>query len=203
MPETKNNDSEIIIAHNKEEWGRLLFLLQDPKPNVFWINCDSERLKKPLHDALTEHLPKLKSFDIDINDKTESLNRIILGKGKNKIPPNAIIHVFGLENAVKNSDFIGNLNFQRDNLFRETPVHIIFWADFATSTILTHKAYDFWSWVVFTFDFKTPEGLLTSRQKGFQQELILGNTTIPLLNKDSQARIRHLEDEWEEFFEIS
>ncbi len=199
MPEAQNSDFAAIIAQNKEEWDKLLFLLKDPNPNVLWINYDTARLKKPLHDALAEYVPELKPYDIYISEKTESLARIILSEEKDKIPSNSIIHIFGLEDAVKSADFLGNLNFQRDTLFRQTPAHIIFWADFATSAVLTHKAYDFWSWVVFTFDFTTPEELLTARQKDFKKELILENTEIQMPSKDGEARIRHLEDEWEEF----
>jgi len=199
MQVTNNSDSEIIIAQNKEEWGRLLFLLQDPEPNVFWINCDTAWVKRPLHDAIGEHFPQLKSYDIYLNERTESLTRIILLEEKDEIPKEGIIHVFGLEDAVKSSEFISNLNFQRNTLFRKTPVHLIFWTDFATGTILSHKAYDFWSWIVFTFNFKTPDVLLTSRQKGFQNQLRLENTAIDLPDRDSKARISHLENEWEEF----
>ena len=199
MDAKENIESELIIAQNKEEWDRLLFLLSDPDPNVLWINCDTARLKRPLHDALTTHFQQLKPYDIYIDEKTESLNRIILWEDKDKIPIDSIIHVFGMEEAVKSMEFLSNLNFQRDSTFRKTPCHIIFWADFDTGTILSRKTYDFWSWIVFTFDFVTPAQLLTARQKGFREQLILEDTTIPLPHKDSIARIRHLEDEWEEF----
>ncbi|MCD6011461.1 MAG: kinesin light chain signature [Flavipsychrobacter sp.] len=193
------NYSDAIITHNKEEWDRLLFLLQDPEPNVFWINCDTPLLKKPLHDTITECVPKFKPYDIYLNEKSDSLNRIIFHEDKDKIPANALIHVFGMEDAVKNSDFLGTFNFQRDSFFRQTPATIVFWADFDTGTVLMRKAYDFWSWIVFFFDFKTPEELLTARQKGFADKLILEDKEIKMPSKNSEERIRHLEHEWEEF----
>jgi len=199
MPETQNSDSETIIAQNKEEWNRLEFLLQDPEPNIFWINCDTARLKKPLHDAITEHFPQLKPYDIYISEKTESLSRIISYDDKDKITKDTVIHIFGLEEAVKSVDFLGNLNFQRDSFFRKAPAHIVFWADFDTATVLTRKAYDFWSWIVFTFDFTTPDMLLTARQKGFIGILKLEDNEIKMPSKDSVERIRHLEHEWDEF----
>jgi tetratricopeptide (TPR) repeat protein len=201
MTEVYNpTDAELIIAHNKEEWRRLLFLLGSPEsPNVFWINCDTYRLKKPLHDALSEHFPKLVAYDIYIDEKTESLTRIILWEEKDKIPANAIIHVFGMEDATKNTEFIDILNFQRNTLFKHTPGNLIIWADFTTGTELARRAYDFWSWVVFTFDFITPDELLTSRQKGFPGKLKLEDMEIEISAKDNTARIRHLENEWGEF----
>ena len=192
-------ETDLIITHNKEEWNRLLFLLQDPEPNVFWINCDTAWLKNPVHNAITQQFPQLTPYDIFVNEHTESLTKIILWEDKDKIPHNAIIHIFGMENAVKNTEFLDNVNFQRNSFFKEAPGHIIFWADFDTGTVMARRTYDFWSWVVFTFDFTTPDELLTSRQKGFPGKLQLEDVEIKLPSKEHAERIRHLKHEWDEF----
>ncbi len=184
---------------NKEQWDRLLFLLQDPEgTNVFWVNCDTEMIKKILRDLVTEHLPAYKPFDVYLDQSFVSLTAYLREQEKN-IPTGSIIHVFGLEEALNNLDFLHNLNFERDTLFRDTPANLIFWTDFDAGTLLMRKAYDFWSWVFFTFNFKTPDELLTARQKGFAENLMLEDKEIVLPTKDSSGRIRHLENEWLDF----
>ncbi len=192
-------DAELIITKNKLEWDRLCFLLNDHEANVLWINCDTGRIKSILPEAISHFFPQLRPYNIYLNSASVSLNGLLLGDKEGVTPKNSIIHVFGLEEAINNTEFLGNLNFQRDSTFRDTPATIIFWADITTGTTLIRKAYDFWSWIVFSFDFNTPSELLTARQKGFNEQLLLEENVIKMPQKDSSDRIKHLELEWDDF----
>lgn len=193
------DDADLVITQNKLEWDRLCFLLNDTETNVLWINCDTGRIKSILPRAISHFFPQLRPYNIYLNSDSVSLNVLLLGDKEGFTPKNSIIHVFGLEEAIKNPEFLGNLNFQRDSTFRDTPATIIFWADITTSTTLIRKAYDFWSWIVFSFDFNTPSELLTARQKGFNEQLLLEENVIKMPQKDSSDRIKHLELEWADF----
>jgi len=201
MPEANKSDSiSEIIALNQEEWNRLKLVLSNPEgTSVVWINCDTDLIKKPLHDALTKQFTNFTPFDINVNQQTESLKKVIIFNEKDNLSPNPLIHIFGIENALKNDQFRSNLNFERESLFRSSPGNVIFWADFATGTILHFQAYDFWSWMSLTFDFMTPPELLTSRQKEFDKSIWLKEREIQMPEKNSADRIRHLEHEWDEF----
>jgi tetratricopeptide (TPR) repeat protein len=193
-----NKDAELIIGHNKEQWHKLLFFLSNPEGfNVIWIYTDTAFIRKPLHDALMHYLPHLMPYDIIIDEQTVSLNLLI--HSKKDIPKEALIHVYGMEDAVKSREFLANLNFNRNRFFREVPANLLIWSDFATSNVLSHTTYDFWSWMSITVDFVTPPELLTARQKDMPLSLILEDKEISVPSKDSEGRIKHLENEWAEF----
>lgn len=199
MPIENQNEIEQVISSNKEEWNRLLFLLKNPEgTSVFWINCDTYKIKKLLHDALADYLLKVRPFDIHINEDTLSLKQVVKDS-ELQITDDTIIHIFGIENAVKNEAFLENLNFQRDSFFGNTPANIIIWGDFATTNILSHKTYDFWSWISLSFDFVTPDFLLTYKQKEQSKLIELTDKIIPLHEKDASDRFRHIKHEWTEF----
>ena len=199
MNTSLKDEIDIILSTNTEDWRKLVMLLQNPEgTGVYWINCDTDLIKHPIHDALTAKLPQLKPFDIHIDKKTVSLKQILLAEGERKIPEGSLIHIFGIESAAQSEEFRANLNFDRDSIFRKSPGNVLFWGDFATSTILSSKTYDFWSWMSITFDFTTPSELLTARQKGFSEFIQLQDRQIRIPDKNSVERIRQLEHEYEE-----
>jgi len=203
LPDLQKTDTEtnVIISYNNKEWERLLLLFKNPEPNIFWFYCDTAVIKKPLHDLITLQFPQWKPIDIYLDKNTESLNKILFVDYGGKIQKDHTIHIFGIEDAVKNIDFVGNLNFNRDSLFRNTPCNLIFWADFDTSNILSHRAYDFWSWMFLTFDFNTPQELLTARQRSYESMIFLEDKDIKIPSKDSANRIEQIKHEWEFFLE--
>lgn len=81
--ELQGNNDKIgkIIAHNAEDWRKLIMLLQDPEGTaVYWLYYDSPLIKELLPDAITGRLPQLKHHNIYIDEDTISLKQILLAK---------------------------------------------------------------------------------------------------------------------------
>lgn len=195
-----DRDAQIMIDHNREEWDRLLLLLQNMETNsLYWINCDRADQHKVLRDALSESLPAFQAREIYLDSSTQSLREVLHNETADAHMAGTILHVMGIDAAVTKEAFVANLNFHRESVFNNLPAPTIIWGSFATSALLTHTAYDFWSWVFYTFNFYTPETLLTSRQQGFISRVALSDRELSIPAKDASERIRYLEQEWEEF----
>ncbi len=196
-----------IYQHNQQQIEDLQFIMAErTKPTFCLITFDSylgiNYLKKQLQDALPQY-----QF-IDLDTKPEELTSLAVYINKTLqnttvgFAPDGtvttVLNVFGLEMSL-NPQLIGQINIEREHLFRTFPCVIFLWLNEENSLRLRREAADFASWITYDFTFFTPE---TEREKVDLTEKVLKFDNInfvdekPLLNlKQEKSKIIALQKE--------
>ena len=155
-------------AYNENLLDELAFVLHKrSEPTMVFLSMADYKLRAQLIARLENRLTEYTFHTVDLASvAVTSLQGSLL----QKLPPHIInserisycVNVFGLENSrlsaengqVFDSGLIGQLNFERENIFRKPNYLTLLWADKAFFTALQRQAPDLWSWAVYFFEFK-------------------------------------------------
>jgi len=165
----KSDSSILKIEQNKQQLQTLLFVLQNRvEPTVISIVVDSFYTREIFIDTMKSSLQANRFFDVEfeglsVNSLANEIKYHIRGFVLNSKPGEYIVNIFGLENSlykfekekIVQSRLVSEINFERDILFREFPFSTIIWTDLHFRRILQKEALDLWSWLNYSFEFKS------------------------------------------------
>ncbi len=191
----ENASNTVLVQDNQEELLRFEQVFRiTTEPSFFYFQYDTDLVRMDCQVVINEIISPKKACVLDCSS-TQSDNLLIEIHKIIKEKPCDLIHIINIEQAVNQYPAILlKLNTERETIFRDLSVHIVFWTNQFTTNTLQKEAFDFWSWIVFIFILKTPESFLTERQKGFKNKLDLqDNYSFELTAKDPTDRLNELE----------
>lgn len=150
-------------SHAPITWGDIRFALTDrSQPALFWLSADAVEAKAETWLNIRRAFPDARMWEVDLSE----VNVVSLGAELKKRLPltffeepslDTFVHVHGLENSIGNfgqTEFLAEINFERDALFRDYPFNILIWTDTQARQQVQRHAKDFWHWV--NYDFVLP-----------------------------------------------
>ncbi len=191
--------NETLIKANQEELFRFEQVYHlTTEPSFFLFQYDTDLVQIACKAKVDEIINPKQTCVLDCSViKTDNLlveiHRVIKNNDCH------LIHIINIEQAAeKHPAFLLKLNTERENIFRNIPVHLVFWTNQFTTNLLQKKAFDFWSWIVFIFMIETPQTYLTERQKSFTNKLELEDIYhIEITAKDPNSRLQELDRQWQ------
>jgi tetratricopeptide (TPR) repeat protein len=155
-----------------------------------------------IYQEIQQLLPEYKFLPVDVGaENITSLHRYL----KEHLPTEIleseqisyVVSVFNLANSlltfeegkIKPSWLTAQINLERELLFRDIPCVLLIWLDKPSAEQFRKEAPDFWDWLTYIFEFKTPEN-----EKVI--EPIAYNQALPQRGADPEVleRIKDLED---------
>ncbi len=170
---TTESDFEQNSKRNAKLMAEATFALQHrTSPNITLMSASDDGLKRKVKKQLKANLPEYLFHDIDLTPHDvfslrHSLLKLLPAKVLNSPPITYCVNVFGLEHSrltVKDGQtvdswMIGQLNYERELIFRRPNYLIILWGSHEFFMQLQREAPDFWSWATYFFEFKQEKNI--------------------------------------------
>lgn len=161
-------DKAEILQYNQEQLAEMAYIMAERSKSTFClITFDSYLGVTTIKKQIQENLPQYKFIDLDTkSEQITSLAVFIKNKLQNpQLLDNQIdnqdnitivLNVFGLEMSL-NPELIGQINIEREHLFRTFPCVIFLWLNEENTLRLRREAADFSSWITYDFKFYTTD----------------------------------------------
>ncbi len=165
----------VIKPDNDRNLSKLLLSLNHSlSPTVYFISCNTEKLRKKLYETITEKSKRFKHIRIDLTPHLvyslrDAINQFVPVEVRNSSTLTYVIHFTGIssslftssEGQLKKSKLVEELNFERERLFHDYPFISILWMNPYFFNELFFKAGDLMSWTVDRYEFTddSPDGI--------------------------------------------
>ena len=140
---------------NQATWIRLnrLFTQRD-KPVVAWISSNSQLLlQQNYQNFCQQYANKYSHLLVNANALDGgSVFQELQKRLSQQIATNVMFHIQHLADSPEQLVF--EVNFEREQLFRNLQASIIFWSDEYSEILWQRWAPDFWDWLVYRFHFE-------------------------------------------------
>lgn len=165
----------MINPENDRNLHKLLLSLNHKlSPTVYFISCNTERLRKLLYESITSGAPRFKHLYIDLTPHSvyslrDAISQFVPGEVRKSAVLTYVIHFTGISSSLFTSDggefkksmLLEELNFERETLFQDYPFISFLWVNPFFYKELFWKAGDLMSWVFDRYEFtdESPEGV--------------------------------------------
>ena len=165
----------VTNPENDRSLGKLIFSLnQKLSPTVFFISCNTEKLRKRLYIAITAETTRFKHIHIDLTPHSvyslrDAISKFVPDEVKQSPQLTYVVHFTGISSSLftsedgefKKSMLLEEMNFEREILFQDYPFISVLWMTPYFLKELFWKAGDLMSWVFDYYEFTddSPEAI--------------------------------------------
>lgn len=155
---------------NRKHFEELEFVLtKRTEPTLILVSADTSAKSEEVYEAFQSKFAEYHQTTFHIeNEEMVSLEQWLTKKLIAIEPSEHIsemVHIFGLEshfhlaegNKLKPSSLLPQINMERELLFRDLPIVMVWWLDKYQISTLRQEAPDLWSWISYHFHFEAEE----------------------------------------------
>ncbi len=151
---------EQIDAHNEQQWARIRKVFGARSATVVaWCVVVTEAEQRRQQARFEREFSQFRQLNYSLTQLEGASLYTPLKKWLQQQEPNpkpTLVHITDIEKlGDRLTPFIAELNFHREQLFRNTGASFVFWSDEATQIRVQNGAPDFWDWIAYCFRFET------------------------------------------------